>query len=305
VAVARGHPEVTRAYATVGTALGNESEARVVLQLAPTASRAADQAELIRRLRSELRALSGAVYSVHSPSDAGQSIRLDIRGPDARTLAGVAQRVADEVRLVPGAVDVAVSTGGATIAHLDGDRVMSVRADVEGRPVRAVLEQIDQRLAAAPPPPEYRISHEEGAIALATASLRFLAALGIGVLMMTIVLGQQLDSVVDPLVILLALPLAAVAALGGPLVTGRPLTVPGLAGLILALGIAVRQATLLVTCARRRRSRGVSLRVALIEAGRVRLRPILVTSLALAVGVGPLASRRRRFRRCWWFQPFR
>jgi multidrug efflux pump subunit AcrB len=117
---------------------------------------------------------------------------------------------------------------------------------------------------------------------------RVLIALGVAVMLTYLVLVYQLRSFLLPGSVLLGLPLVSGGALAGLFLTGHSLGVSGILGMVLGLGIAVRQVTILLTCARRRRTRGLSPRVALIDAGRMRLRPVLVATTVLAGGLVPL-----------------
>jgi hydrophobic/amphiphilic exporter-1 (mainly G- bacteria), HAE1 family len=118
---------------------------------------------------------------------------------------------------------------------------------------------------------------------------RIFTALGIAVLLMYLVLVMQFGSFLDPFAILLSLPLSLIGVVGGLLVTGDSLNLLSLIGVILLMGIVAKNAILLVDFAKHRRSQGATLRVALIEAGRVRLRPILMTTFALVAGMIPVA----------------
>jgi multidrug efflux pump subunit AcrB len=221
------------------------------------------------------------------PTNSARLIELEVIGGDGSTLAGVGWRVADEVRLVPGVVDVTVSTG------LEGSRVgaegVTVDVEVESGVARRVLSRIDARLARVPLPPGYRIArHGRAAEALAAVE-RLLLGLVVAVVLTYLTVAGQLGSGFAPLGLVLVLPVAAVGAAGGIVVAGGGLSVAGLIGVLLTAGIALRQAALLVTCASRRRGRGVTLRVALIEAGRVRFRPVALTNVTLVVASLPVA----------------
>ena len=118
---------------------------------------------------------------------------------------------------------------------------------------------------------------------------RIFSALGIAVLLMYLVLVMQFGSFLDPFAILLSLPLSLIGVVGGLLLTGDSLNLLSLIGVILLMGIVAKNAILLVDFAKHRRTQGATLRVALIEAGRVRLRPILMTTFALVAGMIPVA----------------
>ena len=113
VRVARAHPEVLYAYTTIGNGTGAVDKASIYVKLSAKDQRKASQDEIGRRIRLELDADVGVVYSVYSAGNGNyKQIQLQLRGANARTLMTLAQRVADEVRKVPGAVDVGLSTKG-------------------------------------------------------------------------------------------------------------------------------------------------------------------------------------------------
>jgi HAE1 family hydrophobic/amphiphilic exporter-1 len=100
---------------------------------------------------------------------------------------------------------------------------------------------------------------------------------------------MQFGSFLDPLVVLLSLPLSLVGVVLALLLTGGTLNLMSLIGVMLLMGIVAKNAILLIDFAKVLRERGLPLRDALVEAGRVRLRPILMTTFALVAGMVPVA----------------
>ena len=123
------------------------------------------------------------------------------------------------------------------------------------------------------------------------------AALGLAVMLMYLILVVQFGSFLDPLAILLSLPLSLVGVVLMLLITGDTLNIMSLIGVILLMGIVAKNAILLIDFAKWNHEKGMPLRDALIEAGRVRLRPILMTTVALIAGMIPVALGARRGRR--------
>ena len=111
--VMRGHPEVLYSYTTVGGRGGTADVASIYVRLVPKERRTLSQSELGERLRQELARIPGATFAVFANGNGGfKQVQIELRGPDARTLTALAARLADEVRAVPGAVDVGLSTRG-------------------------------------------------------------------------------------------------------------------------------------------------------------------------------------------------
>jgi HAE1 family hydrophobic/amphiphilic exporter-1 len=116
------------------------------------------------------------------------------------------------------------------------------------------------------------------------------AALGLAVMLMYLILVVQFGSFLDPLAIMMSLPLSLIGVVIALIVTRDTLNIMSLIGVILLMGIVAKNAILLIDFAKwSKEKNGSSTRDALIEAGRIRLRPILMTTLALIAGMIPVA----------------
>ena len=104
-----------------------------------------------------------------------------------------------------------------------------------------------------------------------------------------LVLAAQYESFIDPLIIILAVPLAVLGALSAQLLRGLPNDVYGQIGLVMLIGLASKNAILIVEFANQLRDKGLSITDAAIKSSEERLRPILMTSLAFIFGILPLA----------------
>jgi HAE1 family hydrophobic/amphiphilic exporter-1 len=114
-------------------------------------------------------------------------------------------------------------------------------------------------------------------------------AMALGVMFIYMVLASLYESVVTPFTIMLVLPLAACGAIYGLLVTGKTLDLFSMIGCIMLFGVATKNSILLVDYTNQLIERGMDHASAVIESGRTRLRPILMTSIALIAGVLPIA----------------
>jgi hydrophobic/amphiphilic exporter-1 (mainly G- bacteria), HAE1 family len=103
------------------------------------------------------------------------------------------------------------------------------------------------------------------------------------------VLAGQFESFLHPVTVLLAMPLSFIGAFGALLVTGKTMSIVSFIGLILLMGLVKKNSILLVDYTNTLRTRGLSRRDALLEAGPVRLRPILMTTFAMVLGMLPVA----------------
>jgi HAE1 family hydrophobic/amphiphilic exporter-1 len=184
---------------------------------------------------------------------------------------------------------IARSTGPAQIDHLDRDKVVSVGANVAGRSLSEVTRDLNKRVAAIRLPAGVSLSQGGEVKNQNEVFGKIFAALALAVLMMYLILVVQFGSFLDPLAILLSLPLSLVGVVLMLLVTHDTLNLMSLIGVILLMGIVAKNAILLIDFAKWNHEKGMPLRDALIEAGRVRLRPILMTTVALIAGMIPVA----------------
>jgi len=179
--------------------------------------------------------------------------------------------------------------GPAQIDHLGRERSVTVQANVDGRPLGDVTADIDARIATIALPAGYRVVQGGESADQSDFFGRILVALGIALVLMYLILVMQFGSFVDPLAVLLSLPLSLVGVVGALLIMGDSLNLMTLIGVMLLMGVVAKNAILLIDFAKVERSRGKTLREGLIEAGRVRLRPILMTTFALVAGMVPVA----------------
>ncbi len=179
--------------------------------------------------------------------------------------------------------------GPAQIDHLNREKVVIVQANVAGRPLTAVTKDINTSLARLQLPPGYAITFGGESRDQAEVFTRIFTALGVAVLLMYLILVVQFGSFLDPLAILVSLPLSLIGVVLALWITRDTLNIMSLIGVILLMGIVAKNAILLIDFAIWARERGESLRDSLIQAGRIRLRPIIMTTLALIAGMIPVA----------------
>jgi len=169
-------------------------------------------------------------------------------------------------------------------------QMIGMTADVSGRSLGAVMGDVRQVLAAHPAPAGVRVVLGGQYASAQDAFRALLLVLSIAVLSVCAVMVVQFESFVEPLVVLLVAPLSFVGALALLLGTGVPLNVSSFMGLILLVGLIVKNGIILLDFTRlRMQTEGVALEVAMREAARVRLRPILMTTLCTLFGLLPLA----------------
>jgi hydrophobic/amphiphilic exporter-1 (mainly G- bacteria), HAE1 family len=186
--------------------------------------------------------------------------------------------------------DVKQGVGPAVIRHLNRDKVVSVEFNTSGRSMGEVTNDAFARMLALQPPPSVRV--EKGGEAQQQGELfgQIFLALGVAIGLMYLILVMQFGSFLDPLAIMLSLPLSLIGVMLSLAITRNTINIMSLIGVILLMGIVAKNAILLIDFAKwAREKQGMALREALIEAGAIRLRPILMTTVALIAGMLPVA----------------
>jgi hydrophobic/amphiphilic exporter-1 (mainly G- bacteria), HAE1 family len=186
--------------------------------------------------------------------------------------------------------DISEGTGPAIIDHLNRQQVVNVELNVSGRAAGDVTADIQRIVDGTRLPPGVSITMGGDAESQAEVFGAIFAALGLAILLMYLILVVQFGSFVDPLAIMMSLPLSLIGVMLALAVSGLTINLMSLIGVILLMGIVAKNAILLIDFAKwAREDRGLPLREALIEAGSIRLRPILMTTFALIAGMLPVA----------------
>jgi CzcA family heavy metal efflux pump len=171
----------------------------------------------------------------------------------------------------------------------NGRRIVRVTANIAGASLSGVVAGIRRALATVPYPPGYS-AEIGGAYQTQQASFReFANVIGIAIVLVFTVMLAAFGSFRLPLVILGAIPLALIGVALGLALTGTPINVSSFMGLLLLIGIVVKNGILLIDVANRRQAAGDDVRTALLVAGSTRVRPIVMTTLATIGGLFPLA----------------
>jgi len=180
--------------------------------------------------------------------------------------------------------------GPLVIDRKDQQRIATISANLSGRDLGSVAGDVQAALQAIPRPVGYEFTlsgtFEEQQKAFAELRVAF----GLAIVLVYMVLASQYESLRDPLVVMLSVPTAAIGVIAVLFLTGTTLNIQSYIGCIMLGGIVVNNAILLVDQAvRLRRDAHMPTDAALLEAGRRRLRPILMTTLTTVFGLLPLA----------------
>ncbi len=242
-------------------------------------------------------ALEGEVVGKFREGERDRDVRLEL-APEARetpealaalTVPALA-RGGRLVRLAEVA-QVASGTGPATIERMNRQRQITLSANVGGRSLGEVVKELDRTLAPIAGERVRLVWGGQSEMMQDTFS-NMLVALLVAVLFIYFVLASQFESFVHPLTIMVSLPLAIVGALFLLFVAGFPIGMPAMIGIILLMGLVTKNAILLVDSANALRAGGMEVVEALLRAGATRLRPILMTSAAMVLGMLPSALSR-------------
>ncbi len=208
----------------------------------------------------------------------------------AATLSG-SLNAPETPQMLSNLVQVAPAVQMATVSHYNIAPVIDLYISVEGRDLGSVASQVRQLVAQM----QHELPRGTKMTIRGQAETMKSSYIGLGIgLMMAIVLVYLLivvnfQSWVDPFIIITALP-AALAGIAWMLfLTGTPLSVPALTGAIMTMGVATANSILVVSFARQQMQNGAPPLTAALEAGATRIRPVLMTALAMIIGMIPMA----------------
>jgi CzcA family heavy metal efflux pump len=177
----------------------------------------------------------------------------------------------------------------SNINEINGQRVVRITANTSGGSLSAVIAGIKRALQQVHLPPGYTTSIGGQYRAQQQSFKEFVTVILAAVALVFFVMLATFRSYRLPLVILTAIPLALIGVALGLFLTGTPFNVSSFMGLLLLVGIVVKNGILLIDVANQRRHAGDSIEEALVAAGRTRLRPIVMTAFAAIGGLFPLA----------------
>ncbi|GFE78886.1 nodulation protein NolG [Steroidobacter agaridevorans] len=185
--------------------------------------------------------------------------------------------------------DFVETTSPQQIKRLNLQRRITIYGNAQGRPSGDVGTDAEKIVKAMQLPPGYRFDVSGAQQEMNETSAAAAAALGLAVIFIYLVLASQFGSFLQPVAIMASLPLSLIGVLLALLFTGTTLNIFSIIGFIMLMGLVTKNAILLVDFTNQAIRNGVPLREAIFEAGQVRLRPILMTTLAMIFGMLPMA----------------
>ncbi|MFU8820703.1 MAG: efflux RND transporter permease subunit [Gammaproteobacteria bacterium] len=185
--------------------------------------------------------------------------------------------------------DVRLAVGPAEIRRTDQARVAIVSANLAYGDLASATDEVRQIISAIPLAPGVFASISGQSAEMQASFNSMLFTLAMAAFLVYLVMASQFESLLHPFVIMFTIPLALVGAVWALWLTGTTVSVVAFIGLIMLAGIVVNNAIVLVDLINQLRREGLDRHAAIIEAGRARLRPILMTTLTTALGLLPMA----------------
>jgi len=228
--------------------------------------------DIVVRLAPELRQSQGDVARI--PVATSQS-NTRTRGPVMVPLGQVAA--------------ITQSTAPNEIKRVNLERVATLEGNYQARPLTDVVRDMKSRLAGMNLPSGYRFDFGGEQKDFVETVGYILESLALAVIFIYLILASQFGSFLQPLAIMLSLPLSLIGVMLGLMLTRGTFNIMSMIGVIMLMGLVTKNAILLVDFANKARDQGSERRQALIDAGELRLRPIMMTTLAMIFGMLPTA----------------
>lgn len=185
-------------------------------------------------------------------------------------------------------VEVVEGEGPAQIDRMSRQRQVTILANLDGKTLGEAIGEVEA-LAKLIVPVELSTSWEGQADTMQDTLIAMVTALLLAIVLVYLILAAQFESFVHPLTIMFSLPLATIGAFGALYLLDMSINIFSMIGFIMLIGLVTKNAVLLVDYANQARDKGMEKVEALIEAGKVRLRPILMTTGAMIFGMMPVA----------------
>ncbi|WP_240099325.1 efflux RND transporter permease subunit [Thermomonas flagellata] len=235
----------------------------------------------------------GEVATRYGVRDRKIDVLVRARAADRASLEDIRRLIVNPGRGAPvelaEVADVVATTGPSEIHRADQRRVAIVSANLRGIDLGSAIAEVERMVARDPLGTDIavRIGGQGQELGESLRSLLF--AFALAVFLVYLVMASQFESLLHPFVILFTIPLALVGAVAALLLTRSPVSVVVFIGLILLVGLVVKNAIILIDKVNQLREAGMPKREALVEGARSRLRPIMMTTLTAVFGFLPLA----------------
>ncbi|HTP58943.1 MAG TPA: efflux RND transporter permease subunit [Spirochaetia bacterium] len=272
------------------TMRATQSEVNVIIDRLAASDYGLTAYDVASVLRTALAGSDAGVYR-HGGDEFDVTVRYredQIRTPyDLQTLS-ITNRLGQQIPLTQVA-HVVKSDSPQQVLRRNRQNVATITANIQGRALGAVTTDVKQRLAGLTTPLGYRIIFGGDTQYMATSFQSLAWALLASIVLVYMILVVLYESFLTPMIRMLSIPCGVIGAFSALALTGKAINIFAFIGLIMLDGLISKNGTLLIDYTNTLMKRGKPLREALLEAGITRLRPILMTSVTMIVGMMPLA----------------
>lgn len=258
--------------------------------------KAADLGVDIATVAEAVNFLIGGEVSVTKYKDEAKGRRYDVRArlnPEDRKNPSDLGRLfvrAKDGRLIEASSLIEIREGGgpSTINRVDRQRAITLFANLERKPLGEAMNELNS-ISAKVLPPGFSAAYKGTADIMGESFFYLIVAMVLGIVLAYMILAAQFESFIHPITVLISMPFSFIGAFTALLITGNTLNIFSFIGLILLMGLVKKNAILIVDYINTLRNRGMERKAAILEAGPVRLRPILMTTFAMVLGMLPIA----------------
>jgi len=286
----KGAVDVTSSYKP------GKPDAQVVIQR----ERAADLGVSTGSIADTLRTLfNGTIVSQFKDGDDRYDVRARLTAENRQGLEDIRgiylpslyKDAAGKTVLIPleQVTDTVYSTSPSEILRYDRQKEIKLTANLVGTSLGEFNTALFKELQSISLPPGYSFVTTGESERMGDTFTSMVMALFLAVTFIFFILAGQFESYIDPFSIMLSLPLAVIGAILGLLILGSDMSLMSMIGIIMLMGLVTKNAILLVDFAKQRMAEGLMTNEALVEAARVRMRPIMMTTAAMVFGMLPLA----------------
>jgi multidrug efflux pump subunit AcrB len=250
-------------------------------------------AQIVRRAVEGTEGIESAIY-IDPKTGREHNVRVRLREEDRKRpedLARIPLPVSSN-RIVPleNVVDVKHILSPMQLERKYQQRIIHVTANTSGRDLGSIASEIENRISQLKIPEEFSVTLKGARLEQQEAFRMLFFALILAIVLVYMVLASQFASLLHPFLIMFSVPLGFIGVIWALYFTGNTLSVVSFIGIIMMVGIVVSNAIILIDYINRvRKEEGAELKDAIIRGGRIRLRPILMTSLTTICGLIPMA----------------
>ncbi len=251
-----------------------------------------ETADLLRDvLRSD--AYTIAINQAQGGPGNSNTLELVLTGNNYDEVSSTAQKIITALQDVEGLEKIGDAEspmdGSAQISRVDGMRSFTISGSITGSNTQRINQMVTNKIEEIGLPEGVQLETGGLFADIREAFAQMARAMLFGIILIYLVMVVSMRSLKTPFVIILSLPLASIGALGALFITQRTLGLPALIGMLMLIGLVVTNAIVLVSFVEQLRAKGLSVYEALIQGGRSRLRPILMTAFTTSFALLPLA----------------